>query len=293
MIFLRIHSRLSFSANFIPGVSQENIRNQFTNGIKSVDFSKIKRIDLPTAGSFFYDKEISPESRGFIFSGIGALPVKRVCVETRVEYVNRKKIRAALGSLRDDQKLVISIGLESADDRIRNKIINKGLEQESIETFADLYASAGCILRAFVLIKPPTLSEAEAIEDAVRTADYVYKLGDERDLAVEIALKPMYIPRGTKIERLYMRGEYQLPGLWSVIEIIRRIRKLRSYQQNSIFTGIFDEWLSGGRVTANCPLCSDTVRAAIIRYSGSQNLSEFEGLDCECRATWEKEIGRL
>lgn len=280
-----------FDNNAGDKIRLPNIQRQYQNGIAGVDFSDIKRIDFPTAGSFYNDRELSPESRNYLFSEVSRLPVDSVMVETRVDYLTEEKVRESKQSLREDQTIELAIGLESSHDRIRNKVLRKGLSKNGFERFADICKNTDCLLLAYVLIKSPGLTEAEAIEDAVQTADYVYRVANERRIKARVALKPMFIPEHTELEKLYLAGEYQLPQLWTTIEIVRRTTQLASYQPNSIFVGMFDEDLSGGRFSSNCGECNTAVVEALKRFNGNQDLSELERLSCECKEAWEQEVG--
>lgn len=273
-----------FDNNASCDVGPENIKRQYREGIKTVDLRGVKRLDFPTAGSFYNDAELSPESRLYLFREASKLSeVKYVMVETRAEYLTLEKILDSKAQLRDDQELELAIGLESANDRIRNKVLRKGLSKKSFEHFADLCQKTGSRLRAYVLIGSPTLTESEAIEDAVQTADYVYDVANTRGIEAFIAFKPMFIPKGTEIERQFDLGEYKLPTLWSVVKVIKRTMDLDSYQPNSIWVGMYDENLSNDRFSHNCGKCDPKLSAALVRFNGTQDSSEIENLTCECK----------
>ena len=279
-----------FDNNAGKNIRLKNIQRQYQKGIAGEDFSDIRRIDFPTAGSFYNDRELSSESRNYLFSEVSKLPVGSVMVETRVDYLTEEKVRESKSYLRDDQSIELAIGLESADDNVRNKILRKGLSKKGFERFADICKNTDSQLLAYILIKSPTLSEAEAVEDAVQTADYVYRIANQRGIKDRVAFKPMFIPEGTKLEEQYLSGEYQLPKLWTTVETVKRTTKLASYQPNSIFVGMFDEDLSGDRFSSNCDECNSEVVEALKRFNGTQNLSELEKLSCECKTEWEQEV---
>lgn len=279
-----------FDNNAGYNIKLQNIQRQYQQGIEGVDFSDVRRIDFPTAGSFYNDRELPPESRNYLFSQISKLPVGSVMVETRVNYLTEEKVRESKSHLRDDQTLELAIGLESADNTIRNRVLRKGLSKKGFERFADICRNTDSRLLAYILIKAPTLTEAEAIEDAVQTADYVYRVANERGIKARVAFKPMFIPKGTELEEQFLSEEYQLPKLWTTVEAVRRTTQLANYQPNSIFVGMFDEDLSEGRFSSNCHECNAEVVEALKRFNGTQDLSELERLSCECKTEWEQEV---
>ncbi len=279
-----------FTNNAGRNIRLRNIQRQYQNSIAGEDFSDIRRIDFPTAGNFYNDRELPPESRNYLFYEVSKLPVDSVMVETRVDYLTEEKVRESKSYLRNDQTIELATGLESADDNIRNKVLRKSLSKKGFERFADICKDTDSQLLAYILIKSPTLSEAEAVEDAVQTADYVYKVANERGIKARVAFKPMFIPEGTELEEQYLSGEYQLPKLWATVETIRRTTELACYQPNSIFVGMFDENLSGGRFSSNCDQCNSKVVEALKRFNGTQDFSGLERLSCECKTEWEQEI---
>ena len=281
-----------FDNNASCSVTHENIVRQYQEGIKAIDLRGVKKLDFPTAGSFYNDDEMSPESREYLFKEAAKLPeVKHVQVETRVDYLTLEKVVESQKQLRSDQKLELAIGLESANDKIRNNVLHKGLSRAGYEHFADICQETRSRMRSYILVGSPTLTESEVMEDAVETARYVYEVANARGVEACLALKPMFIPKGTEIEKQFEDGKYKLPTLWSVIESIKRITKLKQYQPNSIWVGMYDENLSSDRFTHNCGKCDKKVAEAIIRYNGTQDLKEFEGLTCECRDKKDTKVG--
>jgi radical SAM enzyme (TIGR01210 family) len=279
-----------FCNNSDENIILEDIKKQYWNGIKGEDFSDIKRIDFPTAGSFYNDKELSPESRTFLFSEVSKLPIYSVMVETRANYVTYEKVANSKEHLRKDQYIELGIGLESANDFVRNRILKKGLSKKKFEKFVDICKETDSRLLAYVLIGSPRLSEREVIKDAVETADFVYKTANARGVKVRIAFKPMFIPEHTELEAMYLNGSYQLPKLWSTIEVIKKTIQLTSYQPNSIFVGMFDENLSKDRFSSNCKKCNNKVVEALKRFNGTQDISELKQLTCDCKSKWKNSI---
>lgn len=282
-----------FDNNASRSVKHENIMKQYEIGIKTIDLTGIGKLDFPTAGSFYNDEEMPPESRNYLFKEASKLPdVKHVMAETRIDYLTLEKVLESKAQLRNDQKLELAIGLESANDNIRNKVLRKGLSKKGFEHFVDICQETGSRLRAYILIGSPTLTESEVINDAVETAKYVYKVANVRGVDTFIAFKPMFIPEKTEIEKLFNEGKYKLPTLWSVVEVIKRTRELENYQPNSIWIGMYDENLSNNRFAHNCGKCDVELSAAIMRYNGTQDFSELAELTCECRDEWQQKIGK-
>src|SRR2546428_11472470 len=88
---------------------------------------------------------------------------------------------------------------------------------------ATLAREAGATVKTYLLIKPPFLTEREAIEDAVRS-------GHEADPHSDtVSFNPVNDQSRTIVDRLFRRGEYRPPLLWSVVEVLERTRCFNSH----------------------------------------------------------------
>lgn len=245
----------------------------------------VRELDLLTLGSFLNDDEISPELRDRLLTRIAALyQLRRVSFESRAEYVTADKLRRAR-SILANVTVEFGIGLESADDRIRNVVIRKNLSKEQFERVAECVHQTGAHLLVYLLIKPPHLREAEAIEDAVASARYVFETAKRWNLRARVAFEPVFICEETPLERLYKESEYRLVNLWSVIEVIRQ-----THRWGDIFVGLSDENLSFDRLPSSCAKCQDRLVAAIEAFNGTQDYAPLAELDCDCRAGWSARV---
>jgi len=252
--------------------------------LKSMYYKNIKEIDLLTLGSFFNDREISSDIRQSLFSRLGTMNgISRVLIESRAEYLTYEKLVLCKKILRKKTILEFGIGLESANDHIRNNIIKKNLSREDFEHVVSTVKMAGCDLLVYILIKPPSISEAQAINDAIDTAKYVHKVAEKYNIRARIAYEPVFVCENTPLEILFFNNEYHLANLWSVVEIVRRSHHLRSHHLRSIYVGLSDENLSLERVPSSCPKCYKHIINTIEFYNQTQNISLLEKLTCECK----------
>ena len=98
----------------------------------------------------------------------------------------------------------------------------------------------------------------------------------------------MNIQRGTVVDRLFRNREYRPPWLWSLVEMI--VRTHDSVSTTDCRTIVHPTAGGKTRGSHNCGSCDSEVVAAIERYSVSGDLSEFTGLECECKDAWASEI---
>ncbi|MFH1224661.1 MAG: hypothetical protein V1676_02550 [Candidatus Diapherotrites archaeon] len=276
-----------FKNSSCKNVSDDEMKAQLWWAIEGVlsEDKNINQLDLLTLGSFYNDREISPEFRDFAMREISRLPrIKKVVIESRAEYVTKEKLQKSK-ELLGDKILEFSIGLESSDDYIRNSIIKKGLSRNALENCLGLCAETGLDFMAYILIKPPYVSEKYAILDAVNSANFIFDTAKRQGVNARVSLEPVFIPENAPIEQLYFRNEYKVPNLWSVIEVVKRLAG-----RGCIFVGLSDENLSKDRLTGSCEKCREKLCSAIERFNETQSAEELYSLNCSCRSGWLREV---
>jgi radical SAM enzyme (TIGR01210 family) len=242
----------------------------------------VDQIDLLTLGSFFHPREVDAEARRMLLGRVARQPgVRRVLVESRAAYITAAALRDARECLTPRQQLEVGLGVESANEAVRNGILNKGLGWDEVERVVRTCAAAEVGFLAYLLVKPHGLSEAEALADAVVSARQVAALCRAAGAAFRIAFEPVFVTRNTVLNDFYQRGEYRCCSLWTVVEVLRRCHGL-----GTLFVGLSDEGLAGGRVPRNCPACDSRVRDALEQFNAEQDPAVFEDLDCGCRLDW-------
>lgn len=267
-----------FKNNAREDIRDEEIISQLDFCIETILTSDVQEIDLLTLGSFFNDNEVSPYVRTILLEKMSHLKaVKRVSIESRAEYVTYEKLKQCKQILKD-KILEYAIGLESADDYVRNEIIKKDLSKEVFEETVARVKRSGCDLLVYLLVNPPRMSEKKAIEDAVASARYVFNVADKHRVLVRVAFEPVFICENTQLEDLYFQAQYKLVNLWSVVEVVRQ-----THSYGNIFVGLSDENLSLERLPQSCSQCGGTIAREIERFNKTQDISGLEKLQCQCK----------
>src|SRR6266699_2140512 len=226
-------------------------------------------VKVYTSGNFFDDHEVPPDVRARILRELGDR-CDKVIVETLSHLLRKDQLEHALGFV---DELEIALGLESTDERVLKHAVNKvwGLKENA--RAAALARDAGATIKTYLLIKPPFLTESEAIDDAVRS-------GHDADAQSDtISFNPVNVQSRTIVDRLFRRGEYRPPWLWSVVEVLERTRDLHAHVQSHP--------TAGGMIRGahNCGSCDRKVVNAIEEFSlGLRH--EFDDLTCECKDVW-------
>jgi len=270
-----------------PEISEKEIIQQLDFAISAYDLSKVEEIDILTLGSFLNDSEVDETTRLAIMERIVKIRhIKRVSIESRAEYVTVDKIKQLKQVLRKETILEFGIGLESADDYLRNTVIKKGLSKTSFEKTVVIAKEAGANLLTYLLIKPPHVSEEEAITDAVESAAYVFRTAKNIDESARVAFEPVFICENTHLENLYNHAQYRLLNLWSVVDVI-----LKAHKYGGIFVGLSDENLSLERMPYSCPQCSKKIVNEIENFNRTQDVSGLMELDCQCKLRYLEKKG--
>ncbi len=262
-------------------VNSRVLASQLEYAMNQAEFGPdaVSQIDLLTLGSFLHDKEVPDDFRRESFSSFSRIEgLQKVVIESRSPYIKEKKLIELRELLRVDQILEIGLGIESSNEFIRNEVMHKNLTDSHIRKVVETTARAGTEFLAYLLIGSMGLTESEMVKDAVDSASYVADLCGRAKTNFRIAFEPVFITHGTKLEEMYLQGDYKLINLWRVVDVIKRTTHL-----GTVFVGLSDEGLSSNRTPSGCPACTDKLKHAIEQFNGSQSLSEFDGLKCECQ----------
>jgi len=103
-------------------------------------------------------------------------------------------------------KLEVAMGLETAHPQVLEKL-NKRMTLDQFRRAAEFLRANDIALRVFVLVKPPFLDEAEALDWAKRSIDFALDCG-----ATVVSLIPTRFGNGA-LEVLAERGEFFPPKL--------------------------------------------------------------------------------
>ena len=153
------------------------------------------------SGSVLNPREMPPELLDEVLRFAGSLPAVRVVsLDSREAYIKSEVLRHILSVVGNGIVVRPILGLESADDRIRNEVLRKAMPQAAImRAFRDVGALAteygpGRIgLDINIVIAGPGTTIETAVDDAVRTAELALSAGHKHGVHVDLNLHPYYI----------------------------------------------------------------------------------------------------
>ncbi|AGB04145.1 TIGR01210 family protein [Aciduliprofundum sp. MAR08-339] len=265
------HSGCSMCGYF----NDTNPRMKEEDLLKQVEEAKNKYNGEPlvkvfTSGSFLDDWEVPPNAQNALYDAFSS--AKRIIVESRPEYVTEERVR----EVGERRNVMVALGLESANNETLERRINKGFTVEDYVRAAELLRKHEVPVKTYVLLKPPFMTERQAIEEAIYSVEFASRYSEI------VSVNPMNIQNYTLVEYLWRRGEYRAPWLWSVVEVLKRT--------SSLGVDVVSYPTAGGKVRGahNCGKCDARVLEAIENYSLTQDISHLENLNCTCRERWKK-----
>jgi len=229
-------------------------------------------IKIYTSGSFLDEREVPAETRQAIAETFADR--ERIVVESLPDFVQADRVGdfVDVGLTTD-----VAIGLETANDRVRHDCVNKYFDFTDFEAACEAAKDVGAGVKAYLLMKPPFLSESEAVQDmkdSVRACAAV-------DGCHTISMNPTNVQRYTMVDKLHYRGGYRPPWLWSVAEVLEATADVDAI--------VVSDPVGHGsdRGPHNCGECDDKVQLAIKDFDLRQDPGVFAEVSCGCEATWD------
>lgn len=242
-------------------------------------------------GNFTNKSEVGLEAQLTILRLASMLKgIERITIEARPIYITPQIVEqlkeAVSGS---NVELEIGMGLEAQNDVVRNICVNKGESKTIFEDAVRLMNENGIFPLAYVLLKPPFLTEGEAIQEAIDTIRYANAIGFKR-----ISLEPMSLHKYTLVDALAEAGCYQVPWLWSVIEVAKICKDIPELGIGGVGYYPRPRYLSQNHHTETGKEadCNRVIWNALKDFSKYRNFSVFEGLNCSCQEKWHQECAK-
>lgn len=223
-------------------------------------------VKLYTSGSFLDEREIPLSVRDRVFEEFKGC--ERILFESRPEFVDSDSVSVL------PKTATVALGLESSDEQVLETCIHKGFTAAQSREAGTLLHDSGIGVRTYLLLKPPYLNESAAIADSIASARFADPYSDE------ISVNPLNVQRATTVERLWRRGEFRSPWIWSLIEVLKSL-------SGTVGARLMSSPSGGGsqRGVHNCGRCDEAALDAVERFSFSQDPSDLE-VSCDCKSTW-------
>ena len=230
-------------------------------------------VKVYTSGSFLDDREVDPTSRIALAAAFRGR-ARRLLFETLPEFATADRLRPIADAF--DGEVEVALGLESTQPEVLQRYIGKGSPPQEYVAAARRVRALGLRAKAYLLLKPPYLTEGEAVEDVVRSIEVAAPEFDA------LSVNPVHIQNGTVVEWLFRRGRYRPPWLWSLAEVLTRGAAARGAARLVSFP------TAGGqpRGVHNCGRCDRAILRAVEAASLDQEFQPLASLECSCRESY-------
>ena len=260
-------------------IKKGTLLKQFKNELNK--FANLKgkiKLLIYTSGSFLDQGEVGDFDRREILKIIANdKRIVQVDLESLPRFINEKKL-IEIKSILKNQQLGISIGLESADERIRNLLINKDVfTNKEFEKKASIVKKYGD-LKINLLLKPVLLTEKEAIYDVLKSFKYCKKIG-----ASLVYIGACNVQLHTLNYYLWKNGLYTPPMLLSLLEIANKIDPKNT---EVVFGGFFD-YPKPSSIAMGCSKCKREIIDLLSKY---QNNRINYVPNCKCVDLWRSKL---
>jgi archaeosine synthase beta-subunit len=245
------------------------------------NFEDYPMLCLYNSGSFLNNDEIPTDVRKNIMRKINNIKgLKRLIIESRPEYIT-DEILNELEILTDNIEVEIGIGLETGNDLVRDVCINKGFTSEDFISVSRRLKKRKIKLLAYVLLKPPFLTEREGIMDTVETIKFAFNNG-----ADIVSIEPVSVQDFTLTSFLYEAGYFRPPWIWSVMEVIKQTHNL-----GLVRLGGFEFFPIPKIFTHNCEECDPRVIKSIKDFNRTYDITVFNDVyPCNCDKYWKRDL---
>jgi radical SAM enzyme (TIGR01210 family) len=221
-----------------------------------------RQIKLYNSGSFFDPRAIPVQDYPQIASRIQQFD--RVIVESHPALIGDicLKFRGLISG-----QLEVAMGLETVHPQILQKL-NKGMTVKQFALAAAMLRNHDIALRVFILVKPPFMQEAEAVEWAKKSLDFAMECG-----ATAATLIPTRAGNGA-LDELVVSGDFAPPRM-ATLEAVAEYGL--SLHRGRVFLDLWDMDKTGA-----CGLC----RQSRVDRLKTMNLQQtlLPPMSCGCDA---------
>ncbi|MCO5167507.1 MAG: hypothetical protein M9894_14265 [Planctomycetes bacterium] len=166
----------------------------------AADLERVAHLVVYDSGSVLNPRELAPEVLDAVLAAARGLPAARVVsLDTREAFVTGPALARVAGALGPGLVARITLGLESADDRVREGALAKRMPLAAVARAIDALGQAEAALGpgrfgldVNVLVGGPGTTPATTVDDAVATARWAAERARAAGLGVDLNVHPYY-----------------------------------------------------------------------------------------------------
>lgn len=235
----------------------------------------VHRLSFFVGGSFF---EINRAERLELLNYLNDYnDIKEVYIESRPELITEDNIKELKDIIKDKQ-LSVAIGLETSNEKIRNEVHKKGVDEKTFLKALNILKNVGVKSLIYVFVKPPleNITDKQAFEEAYETIKYCFDNGADM-----IELECGYIVENSKMHQLYLDGKYSPLKLWTIQELLLESIELGKGPVRLAYFSDTPKPIDGPK---NCDKCSDQFFEMFDEYRKTMDTSILKKqINCDCK----------
>ena len=221
---------------------------------------KTNHLKLYNSGSFFDNRAIPQSDYKKIAKLISGF--KTVTVESHTAFINENVLRF---NEMIKPELQIAIGLETVHPKIL-PLLNKKMTLADFENSVKFLVSHKINTRAFILLRPPFLSEEEGVIWAKKSIDFAFESGVSACTVI-----PVRAGNGA-METLAENGYFEQPEIESLEKVVEYGIGLN---RGDVFADLWDL-----EKFSQCNKCFEKRRERLTQTNLNQKI--YPGLNCSC-----------
>ncbi len=241
-------------------------------------------IKIFNSGSFFDESEINTQVRKHIYKRIAKNDkFKEVVLESRVEFINSEILQELSNSLKYKQ-VEIAFGLETTNDQVRNKYVNKGLLLKDFKQVISKCKQFEIGIKVYLLFKPPFLTEQSAIDDCVDSIKTCIDLGVNT-----ISINPVNIQRGSLVEYMWKQNKYRSPWYYSLFSCLKKALKAEDLKKIKVVSDPSGAGTQRGIHNCANKKCNEYMLELLKRFVATQDIRVLNNItsNCDCYFLYE------
>jgi radical SAM enzyme (TIGR01210 family) len=176
--------------------------------------------------------------------------VKNLVVESLPRFLELNKVQQIAEAIGPQTKLIIGIGLQSINERIRRIILGTPIKNSEIECLSYLRMIENICFRIYLLFGKPILNTKEDIEDIKSSINILRKYLKPED---SITINRMIVGEETPIDYLQKLKLYIAPNLCTLRRLIEDCKK--EYKDLDIRPGAIDVKTCVKEIVSNSKSC--------------------------------------
>lgn len=261
-------------------ISSSDFQKQVFDVLDRYDPRAFLILGIFNAGNLLNEAEMPFNALEKICMRIAQNPyIQRLTIEAKLEYLDFEKLKK-ISAILEGKEIELGIGVETLNEKVKDLCINKPFSNTRLQQRVNKLMGLGIIPKAYLLLKPPFLTEKEAIDDFISSYIQLNQMGVRR-----IDCETMTVEEHTLVHRLWQKNHYRTPWLWTLVHLLEQLGN------SQLYLTPFRYIVKSIAVAHNCERCSERIKNKIFDcQEGKTTLKDLVKEHCSCKDQWREEL---